>query len=1129
MARAFLRHANMLDHHAGPFDRFVTCTLRDIVLQNGGCCARGDTLTHTTQLSNYRFLSPTTTPADCRENGATYQGTVLVDVSVSTLGADGRVISAELLPDVVFCHFPVMVHSGACVLRRGQGSSGLHDYPGSFIINGKRRFIGLMRDLLHNYPLLFVDKAGVNCTLHYRSEHVDRPHRSTSTLEICVSSGHRRGQSTPSCMLVSIPFVSAPVPMGLLVAAMGATHAVFAEQIMSFVGDKCPAHVLIGYIQQLAADVVDYPTRDLAMAALGSICKRDASRLAHMLHLEVLPHLNGGVRDPPATDARKVQHLAHLCGHLILFVAGVIRPTNRDDLKYIRALGASDLLASLFRRLTLAHMRQCAGRLRRLAGDTPVELGQAALDVYRHTRLTRGINSAMATGNWSPQRKGLSQSLNTTNSHLILSQLRRISGAGAAGDGRHVPPRVLLPSAYGYECAAETPEGEQCGIVRALALFTRVSPSLDNAAAESIVLRHQGALLKHDRAIGDYTVFGPSRRILGFCSDIRAWSAEFGRLRESRVLGMFTTEYVDEVTKDWYCFCDGGRLVRPLIVLKNAYKLPDLIGAAHTLPPESLKHALVGAGCVEYVDPLSESNCRVLVHPGDAVGALPSAPPTHMELSDVSFLGVLASTTPLFRHNQGPRLVYWTNMVKQVITTPPCVDPSAQSARAMWYPQRPFTATRTELDLRGSPEQMGVNVVIAFMPLEWNQEDAILVNRSAIDMGMFNTTVTRTYSATCGVASKHEIFQKPPPHAAHRRASDYSTLADNGFPLVGEYIGAGAPVIGKTVESKTHRTTLSVNTRPLANGSRKRKATGQYTTTITDASTMLRHNESGVVTSVSQSTYEGLVTARVKLSDYARPLVGDKFSSRHAQKGTLGHICNPEDMPFSVDTGQPPEICMSPLGLTSRMTMGVLLEAILGKVVCLTGDIEDGTDEQDMHTSFGGRMAVLQATLKEHGFHPSGKERYRDGTTGQLLSATVMTGCMTYVKLNHLVQKKGQARATGRVQMLTRQPLEGVGNNGGLRLGTMEIECITAHAASEVLRERTYTTSDRYTTTACRSCGHISESNPNIDYYYCGACGNGDHVQPLEIGYSTKLMTQELAGMGMKVQMFTGHDQKHDA
>jgi len=210
---------------------------------------------------------------------------------------------------------------------------------------------------------------------------------------------------------------------------------------------------------------------------------------------------------------------------------------------------------------------------------------------------------------------------------------------------------------------------------------------------------------------------------------------------------------------------------------------------------------------------------------------------------------------------------------------------------------------------------------------------------------------------------------------------------------------------------------------------------------------------------------------------------------------------------------------MSPLGITSRMTMGKVIEILMGKAAAFSGDLMDSIDDQDFETPMEERMETIAKILRKAGFNSAGKEMFIDGVTGQAINIPVMSGVVSYAKLNHMVARKAHARATGPVHMLTRQPNEGRRQGGGLRFGPMEAECVIAHSAAEILRERTLTAADPFDCYICASCGFVADGNIDINYYFCRVCRTGKMVKKVEIGFASKLMTQELNATGIKIRL----------
>jgi len=235
--------------------------------------------------------------------------------------------------------------------------------------------------------------------------------------------------------------------------------------------------------------------------------------------------------------------------------------------------------------------------------------------------------------------------------------------------------------------------------------------------------------------------------------------------------------------------------------------------------------------------------------------------------------------------------------------------------------------------------------------------------------------------------------------------------------------------------------------------------------------------------------------------------VGDKFSSRHGQKGVIGAIVDEADMPFTAE-GIKPDLIINPHSIPSRMTIGHLLEMLSGKAGCLKGKVIDGTPFNSTP------QAELEEILKDRGFDPSGKEVFYDGVSGEKIEGTVFTGVVAYRRLFHLVAHKMQARSRGPVQILTRQPTEGKEKEGGLRFGEMEGETLVGHGAAMLLHEKFIEDSDKVVELVCEKCGIIAINDQIRNRRYCSLCG-GSKVYPVEMSYGFKLLLDELKALGV--------------
>ena len=733
--------------------------------------------------------------------------------------------------------------------------------------------------------------------------------------------------------------------------------------------------------------------------------------------------------------------------------------------------------------------------------------------IFNAERLSKRVMSSVATGKWSKQKQGISHQMKTNNEAIVVAQARRLSSSLSNNDGKHIYQRMLKADCLNGICPASTPESELCGLVNVMACFSEVTIESDAISLISVVLNHFKDIIipfpTTQKWQHLYKLFDPHGRLVGFITDKNEAVQRFVQLRRGLSIDYTATFYVDQDLKEFRIFCHKGRLVYPQIVVDNMDKLPEVI---EKYRGGELLGALLEHGCVEYTSVSESTELKVALSFSDIF----KRKVHHMNIMDVSFAGVVAAMAVFFRFNQGPRLSYWIGMAKQRIEDTINSDKGAATVHKLWYGHKPLVNTRFTMNRNSDQIATGTNAVVSIMCEDYTDEDALLVNLSSVQMGMGISSAIRTYDAQCKINSTDinsgEKFEKPNTRMTFAlRTGSYNNLRSDGLPRPGDKVKGGDVIIGKTVCVKKISSSAQVNAPEHVRSSK-------YKQKRRDKSVQVRMGEEGIVSDVLLTSHGNVQQAKVRVRTTRFPEIGDKFSSRHSQKGTIGAFIRPEDAPVSLLTGMSPDIIMTATGFPSRMTMGKQIEGLLGKAVCLSGNKEDGIDHQDFDIPGEDIVACAKRILKRHGFSPSGKEKMMCGRTGKIIDAHIMTGVINYAKLQHMVSMKVHARSTGPVHMLTRQPNTGRSQNGGLRFGPMEVGCTISHGSSEIVRERTTTTSDKFDMYACKKCGYFAVGNSETNYYMCRYCRTGKHVRKITIPYTSKLMTHELNATGISLK-----------
>lgn len=1106
-------------------------------------------------------------PQEARARNLTYSSPLYVDMRKRVLCS--RAADPESEPDwqpdpsepeeqnskIYIGKVPIMVRSNFCMLRglREDEFYALDECPydqgGYFIINGSEKVLIAQERSAANIVQVFKKPANapVSHVAEIRSA-IEKGSRLISTLQLKLFGKDKK-------IRAALPYVKADVPIVLVFRALGVVpdgdileHICYDQNDWQMLEALKPC-IEEGFFVQGRQVALDFIGR---RGSVTGINREKRVRYARdILQKELLPHIT----QQEGYETRKAFFLGYMVHRLLMVALDRRDQDDRDHFGKKRLDLAGPLLANLFRMLfkkltrdIFRYMQKC------VESNKDFNLTLAV----KSNTITNGLKYSLATGNWGDQKRamstkaGVSQVLNRYTFSSTLSHLRR-TNTPIGKDGKIAKPRQLHNTHWGLVCPAETPEGQACGLVKNLSLTTCISVG---SPSDPIIyfLEEWGMEPLEDfvpHANNNATRVFVNGVWIGVHREPTLLTETMRNLRRRGDISPEITIVRDIREKELKILTDAGRIYRPLFVVETNEESPrygelkltkdhvyQLMNTEdNQLTPDSPDYfgwsSLVSNGIVEYVDGEEEETVMIamtpedleikrltsqgvsmeeLKQPADAAQRLKTFQSrshlfTHCEIHPSMILGICASIIPFPDHNQSPRNTYQSAMGKQamgVFLTNYSVRMDTM-ANILYYPQKPLATTRSMEYLKFRELPAGQNAIVAILCYSgYNQEDSVIMNQSSIDRGLFRSLFFRTYldqERRIGMSVVEE-FEKPTRADTLRlKHGTYDKLDDDGLVVPGMRVSGEDIIIGKTAP-------IPPDTEEL--GQRTRFHTKR------DASTPLRSTESGIVDQVLLTTnQEGLRFVKVRMRTTKVPQIGDKFASRHGQKGTIGITYRHEDMPFTAE-GIVPDLIINPHAIPSRMTVAHLIECLLSKVSALTGLEGDATPFTDV------TVDAVSQLLREHGYQSRGFEVMYNGHTGKKLMAQVFFGPTYYQRLRHMVDDKIHARARGPVQILTRQPVEGRSRDGGLRFGEMERDCMIAHGAAAFMKERLMEASDAFRVHVCGICGLMTViANLKKVQYECRSCQNKTKIYQVHIPYAAKLLFQELMSMNIAPRLYT--------
>ena len=1041
-------------------------------------------------------------PAEARMRSITYAAPIMMEIQVVEDDPN-----APPSPPPKFVHIgdlPIMVKAKTCILH-GQTTQKLLEYGedstdsgGYFIINGSERIIVGAEDL--SFGKIMVDTEEKAGHTYYKSKIYSAIIGYRSKLEL-VMKGDGPMLARIAGSPVSIPVVYLMRALGLPTDKEVATTVSLVDEVINEMDssfDHSTASLTID-------DAVSYLGKRIAP---GMVPEFQLRRAEAILDWGLLPHIG------KLKSNRKEK--AHLLGEaackLLELRRGWIVPDDRDHCgnKVIKFSGQmlADLFRSAFRNLVkdVKYQIERSGQKHGLLTVT---------SAIRPGIITDNIRNALATGNWGRARVGVTQSLDRTNYLSTITHLRRMQSALSRSQANY-KARDVHSSHYGRICPSETPEGSNCGLVKNLALCGITSQNVSSHGV-SEKLYDLGVIHPFDalpELRKDGTRVFVDGRLMGFHEDGQALAKQVRQLRrDSEIhphIGVATvgTPEIKNSTKRLYISCNAGRLIRPLIIITDDQPMLTDQTLDDITNGKLRWFDLLKMGIMELIDADEEENYYVALDERKINGH------THLEIYPPAILGAAASIIPYPEHNQSPRVTYFSSMAKQGLgfSTPMKSTSTYTRQHVLLYPQAPLVKTRSMKLLGIEDRPAGMNCIVAVLPFDgYNIEDAIVFSKAAVDRGLGRSFFYRVYSAESRQypAGARDNFETPSSEdsiSGYRGSHAYRLLDEDGVASLTSIVAGGDVLMGVTSPPRFMNDFSEFS----ATSPNKR-----------DNSVLMRPTESGVVDTVllTQSGRGGKLF-KVRTRNMRIPEIGDKFASRHGQKGVMGFLARAEDLPYT-DQGMSPDIMINPHAFPSRMTVGQLVESIGGKAAALRGTKFDGSP------FVGEKVADTHAVLKAHGFKYTGKERMYDGRTGAAFPVDVFIGVVYYLKLQHMVADKMQARARGPIHPVTKQPTAGKAKGGGLRFGEMERDCIIAYGASMILRDRLLDESDKSDLLICERCGLIAYHDIVKRQRICRVCGRRARFTTVSVAYAFKLLLQEMQGLNIAPRLLVKSGLSH--
>lgn len=1081
-------------------------------------------------------------PQEARLRNFTYASAMTLNMNIKYIRRSGEELTnihteQRVFPNIHIGKLPIMLKSSICMLNQYKHINSdiagecRFDAGGYFIINGSEKTVLAQERAAENKVYCFntaKNSTKWNWTAEIKSV-PDFKIISPKQINVYISSKNN-GFGHP--IYVEVPRLKQPIPLFVLFRALGVTSDKDICDIIMLHSNN--TELILSSLRGSIVDSNIYTTQEEAYTFFkskvtyipinmtqeeGDQKKDDFAK--QILENDLFPHCK--------TEKQKLYFLGYMVHKIILTSLGIYKVDDRDSYtnKRIDLVGIllNNLFRNYFNKLVKDMQKQIIkeinnGSWRSTDDYTNIITKTNIYKIVKSTTIENGLKRALATGdfgikNTNSNKVGIAQVLNRLTYISSLSHLRRIN-TPIDKSGKLVPPRQLHNSSWGFICPSETPEGGSVGVVKNLSYLTHITIPSDSTIMYDILedkVTQIEELTPTELNHIDYVKIFINGSWNAVTKEPEYIYKFLKKKKYEGILNIYTSIIFDIKRKEIKLCNEGGRVTRPVFRVEPRInsliinkEIVNDVDKQETKWDELLVNHKYGDSCIEYIDADEQNFSLIAMKPNELIEQKHKDLVylyTHCEIHPSTIFGVMASCIPYPEHNQSPRVTYQcaqgkqamgmyaTNFDKRMDTT----------AYVLSYAMRPLVDTRIMNILQLNNIPSGEMVIVAIGTYTgYNQEDSIIFNKGAIDRGLFSATIYHTEKdEDKKVQGDEEIRCRPDPSKTkNMKFSNYKKLNSNGLMSENALVENKDVIIGKVFPIKENK--------------------NDHTKIIKyqDQSRIYRTNEETYIDkNVVDRNGDGYTFCKVRIRANRKPVIGDKFSSRAGQKGTIGIILPEEDMPFNSD-GLRPDIIINPHAIPSRMTIGQLKESLLGKVLLELGLFGDGTSFNDLD------IKDICNELQKLGYEKHGNDVLMSGFTGEQLESSIFIGPTFYQRLKHMVNDKQHSRSFGPMVVLTRQPAEGRSRDGGLRFGEMERDATVAHGASRFTRERLYDVSDKFKVHVCKDCGMISAFNNKKNIHMCHSCGNRSNFSLVELPYACKLLFQELITMNVAPRILTG-------